>query len=216
MYPISPCCSKVLKILGGRELYPYARMELGNSYLHLQYFDKALDLFLKGCARNPSSGMYLGVGIACYRLGDLVNAEAALLEGNVLDPSNFKIWAFIALICLAMERIDEASIAFTQALKTFASASLLKELASAFAAKGKYRNAEIALSEALKEEESMETRLHLANMHFHQGKLDLAKTEYDKILQQEDTLEEVRMRATAALADVLSAEKRFFENVSAS
>ena len=43
---------------------------------------------------------WLGVGIACYRLGDLSQAEDALVEANILNNLDAAVWGYLSLVCL--------------------------------------------------------------------------------------------------------------------
>lgn len=47
--------------------------------------------------------LWLGAGIAYYRAGDVVAAEACLQESNTLNPSNARTWAFLALLSLRLQ-----------------------------------------------------------------------------------------------------------------
>ncbi|EFJ04191.1 hypothetical protein SELMODRAFT_9044, partial [Selaginella moellendorffii] len=110
------------------ELYEYAHIELGNIYIRLGNFEKARQTFLKGATLFPCSSMWLGAGAAFYKLGDMVNAEIALVEGNLLDSQNFKIWAYLALVSINTSRMEEAEFALHQALKNIKDAKLLYEV----------------------------------------------------------------------------------------
>ena len=50
--------------------------------------------------RAASSVTWLGVGIACYRLGDLNQAEDALVEANILNNLDAAVWGYLSLVCL--------------------------------------------------------------------------------------------------------------------
>jgi len=60
---------------------------------------------------------WLGVGIACYRLGELSEAEDALSEANVLNNNDPEVWAYLSLVCLKTNRRLEAEQAYKYAVK---------------------------------------------------------------------------------------------------
>ena len=117
----------------------FGLLELGKSYLHEHHLDKAKEIIVDLCAKNPSSSSWLVAGMVFYEEGDMESAQAALEEGNVLDPWNFKIWAYLTLVSLTTNRIEEAKFAFNQALNCSVFPPLLVEIAEAFHSKGDSR-----------------------------------------------------------------------------
>ncbi|KAI5055014.1 hypothetical protein GOP47_0030159 [Adiantum capillus-veneris] len=123
-------------------------LELGQSYLQTHQIDNAKRVFLEICSSQPSSSSWLGAGIAFYEENDMIRAEAALVEGNVLDPWNFKLWVYLALVCLRTQRMEAAEFASNQALQLHPSPPLLIKLAECFYEKGNIRAAERAVIKA--------------------------------------------------------------------
>lgn len=60
---------------------------------------------------------WLGVGISCYRLGELDDAEDALSEANILNNKAPEVWAYLSLICLKTNRPLEAEQAYKYSIK---------------------------------------------------------------------------------------------------
>lgn len=92
-------------------------LRLASIYLEKGEFDKAKTTFLKACIRSPSCVSWLGVGIACYRLEDLAEAEDALSEANILNNKDAEVWAYLSLVCLQTGRQLEAEQSYKYALK---------------------------------------------------------------------------------------------------
>ena len=44
--------------------------------------------------------MWRGMGVACYHLNDLAQAEDALCEANILNNLDSTVWAYLTLVCL--------------------------------------------------------------------------------------------------------------------
>ena len=65
----------------------------------LQY-TKAKETYLRACRKTPSSQTWRGVGVACYHLNDLPQAEDALCEANILNNLDSTVWAYLTLVCL--------------------------------------------------------------------------------------------------------------------
>ncbi|EGD77659.1 hypothetical protein PTSG_08751 [Salpingoeca rosetta] len=93
------------------------RLRLGRIYLAEDDFALAKDMYLRTCNQRPSSLAWLGLGVACYRLGQLEDAEDALAEANMYDPRNPTVWAYLCLICLRTGRGLEAEQCFKFATK---------------------------------------------------------------------------------------------------
>ncbi|XP_053401426.1 cilia- and flagella-associated protein 70-like isoform X42 [Mercenaria mercenaria] len=92
-------------------------LRLGSIYLRDEKFQEAKNTFLMACKRSPSCVSWLGVGMACYRLGELAEAEDALSEANILNNSDPEVWGYLSLVCLKTGRQLEAEQAYKYAIK---------------------------------------------------------------------------------------------------
>ena len=63
-------------------------------------YEDARSTLLRACKHSPSSRTWFGVGVACYRLGDLEQAEDALSEANILNNLDPEVWAYLTMVCL--------------------------------------------------------------------------------------------------------------------
>jgi hypothetical protein len=43
------------------------------------------------------------VGVACYHLNDLAQAEDAICEANILNNLDSTVWAYLTLVCSGIE-----------------------------------------------------------------------------------------------------------------
>ncbi|XP_032222365.2 cilia- and flagella-associated protein 70 [Nematostella vectensis] len=104
-------------------------LRLASIYLEKGQFQEAKSTFLKACMRSPSCVSWLGVGIACYRLGELMEAEDALSEANILNNKDPEVWAYLSLVCLQTGRQLEAEQSYKYGLKlNLKDEALLNEL----------------------------------------------------------------------------------------
>ncbi|KAJ3609118.1 hypothetical protein NHX12_023644, partial [Muraenolepis orangiensis] len=92
-------------------------LRLGSVYLQDGQFQSARTTYLKVCASSPSCLTWLGLGIACYRLENLGEAEDALTEANTLNNLNPEVWGYLAMVSLKLGRRVEAEQSYKYAVK---------------------------------------------------------------------------------------------------
>ncbi|XP_049323581.1 cilia- and flagella-associated protein 70 isoform X1 [Astyanax mexicanus] len=104
-------------------------LRLASIYLQNREYEKAKSTYLRACRSSPSCRTWLGLGISCYRLGEMTEAEDALAEANILNNQNPEVWAYLALVCLQTGRKLEAEQSYKYTLQCkLSDEALLQEI----------------------------------------------------------------------------------------
>uniref|UniRef100_A0A8C3QRA0 Cilia and flagella associated protein 70 n=1 Tax=Cyanoderma ruficeps TaxID=181631 RepID=A0A8C3QRA0_9PASS len=94
------CYERVISFVEDAEDIHFVYLRLGSIYLEDKEYGRAKQIYLLACDNSATCLTWLGVGIACYRLEEMLEAEDALSEANALDNTNPEVWGYLALICL--------------------------------------------------------------------------------------------------------------------
>lgn len=176
-----------------------AYVRLGNMYVALGKHKDALSAFLMGAKVWPCGLSWLGVGIAYYRMDDLIRAEQALNESNILNNLNPKTWAYLALVCLRQRREDEGDQAFNQAVKlSINDAHLIAEVGAEQLRLSRHKIAEACFRRSIALNDDCNTRMYLARTLAGMKRLGEARDEYAHVARM-STNDAQRARAEEQL-----------------
>ncbi|TPX37150.1 hypothetical protein SmJEL517_g01059 [Synchytrium microbalum] len=93
----------------------------------------AKSMYLRACELEPSSRTWIGVGKAAWALDELVEAEDAFSEANVLNNRDPEVWACLSLLCLSLKRSFEAEQCARYALNVgFRRVPLIRKMGKMF------------------------------------------------------------------------------------
>ncbi|XP_061455849.1 cilia- and flagella-associated protein 70 isoform X3 [Rhineura floridana] len=123
------CYERTVSFVTNAKDMHFVYLRLGTIYLERKEYDKAKHIYLLASKKSPSCLTWLGVGIACYRLKEMAEAEDALSEANALNNNNAEVWAYLALVCMQGGRQLEAEQSYKYAVKLeLADKDLLQEI----------------------------------------------------------------------------------------
>ncbi|XP_062999055.1 cilia- and flagella-associated protein 70 [Elgaria multicarinata webbii] len=111
------CYERTISFVTDAKDMHFVYLRLGSIYLEGKEYDKAKYIYLMASKKSPSCLTWLGVGIACYRLKEMVEAEDALSEANALNNNNAEVWAYLALVCMQGGRQLESEQSYKYAVK---------------------------------------------------------------------------------------------------
>ncbi|XP_053131743.1 cilia- and flagella-associated protein 70 isoform X2 [Hemicordylus capensis] len=111
------CYERTVSFVTDAKDIHFVYLRLGSIYLEGKEYDKAKCTYLQACREAPTCLTWLGVGIACYRLNEMMEAEDALSEANALNNNNAEVWAYLALVCMQGGRQLEAEQSYKYAVK---------------------------------------------------------------------------------------------------
>ncbi|NXL63259.1 CFA70 protein, partial [Chordeiles acutipennis] len=126
------CYERALGFVEDAEDLHFVCLRLGSIYLEEKEYGRAKQTYLLACKNSATCLTWLGVGIACYRLEEMVEAEDALSEANALNNTNAEVWGYLTLICLQGGRQLEAEQCYKYTVKLgLPNAALLQEIRAA-------------------------------------------------------------------------------------
>ncbi|XP_027965540.1 cilia- and flagella-associated protein 70 [Eumetopias jubatus] len=111
------CYERTISFVADASEMHFIFLRLGHIYLEEKEYEKAKKTYLQACKRSPTCLTWLGLGISCYRLEELTEAEDALSEANALNNYNAEVWAYLALVSLKAGRQLEAEQAYKYTMK---------------------------------------------------------------------------------------------------
>ncbi|XP_005522857.1 PREDICTED: cilia- and flagella-associated protein 70 [Pseudopodoces humilis] len=126
------CYERVISFVEDAVDIHFVYLRLGSIYLEEKEYGRAKQIFLLACDNSASCLTWLGVGIACYRLEEMLEAEDALSEANALNNTNAEVWGYLTLICLQGGRQLEAEQCYKYTVKLgLQNDALLREIRAA-------------------------------------------------------------------------------------
>ncbi|TFK07443.1 Cilia- and flagella-associated protein 70 [Platysternon megacephalum] len=111
------CYERTISFVTEASEIHFVYLRLGSIYLKEKEYDKAKRTYMLACKKSSSCLTWLGVGIACYKLKEIAEAEDALSEANALNNNNAEVWAYLALVCMQGGRQLEAEQSYKYAMR---------------------------------------------------------------------------------------------------
>jgi tetratricopeptide (TPR) repeat protein len=89
-----------------------ALLHLAHILYNEKKFSQAKEVYLRACRASPSGLTWRGVGVACYKMGELGESETALCEANILNNTDPLTWAYLTLVCLKVRRSSHLGLPY--------------------------------------------------------------------------------------------------------
>lgn len=136
-----------------RFFFARAYLELGNLLLSEGKVRDALGVFTLGIQCWNCGLMWLGAGIAYFRMGEYEPAEECLNESNIRNPLNPRTWAFLTLLCLRTRREEVEELVERVMTQGLMDPALWAEIGRELLTTGRHQLSEVCLRKAILLEE---------------------------------------------------------------
>lgn len=136
-----------------RFFFSRAYLELGNLLLSEGKVRDALGVFTLGIQCWNCGLMWLGAGIAYFRMGEYEPAEECLNESNIRNPLNPRTWAYLTLLCLRTRREEVEELVERVMTQGLTDPALWAEIGRELLTTGRPQLSEVCLRKAILLEE---------------------------------------------------------------
>jgi tetratricopeptide (TPR) repeat protein len=143
---------------------------LGMTYIKRKTWSDAKTVFQHILKDNPGYAFaWRYLGLAYMRLGEYESAEESLNEANLLDIENPQVWGYLTILCILMERKNQALECLNEFIKgNYNDLEMLEEIGDLFFKIGEYElTAELYTKILNLDPKNINVHINLADVYFH-------------------------------------------------